>query len=197
MPTIKIVPFPGVPGPAGARGLQGIQGETGLTGPIGPAGPAGADSTVPGPQGPQGEQGPAGESGVSDIATYIVGGGTDGTQPTFNGDPLFIGESLVIGDLVHFTVNVDFDNITSFGTGQYYVTLPFNARDEYYFRSGHLHDDSSNKSYGISGNVAAGSSQLNLYYTASNGQDEEFTSSTPITLTVADDFHISGTYLKS
>ena len=40
MPTIKIVPMPGVPGPQGPRGLQGIQGETGLTGPIGPAGDA-------------------------------------------------------------------------------------------------------------------------------------------------------------
>jgi hypothetical protein len=40
MPTIKIVPFPGVPGPQGSRGPQGIQGETGLTGPIGPAGDA-------------------------------------------------------------------------------------------------------------------------------------------------------------
>tara|TARA_B110000259_G_scaffold185611_1_gene235024 strand:+ start:4948 stop:5154 length:207 start_codon:yes stop_codon:yes gene_type:complete len=37
MPTIKIVPFPGVPGPTGPRGLPGIQGETGLTGPLAPA----------------------------------------------------------------------------------------------------------------------------------------------------------------
>jgi hypothetical protein len=44
MPTIKIVPMPGVLGPQGPRGLQGIQGETGLTGPIGPAGPAGEES---------------------------------------------------------------------------------------------------------------------------------------------------------
>lgn len=40
MPTVKIVPFPGVPGEQGPRGLQGIQGETGLTGPMGPAGDA-------------------------------------------------------------------------------------------------------------------------------------------------------------
>ena len=45
MPTIKIVPFPGVEGPQGPRGLQGIQGETGLTGPIGPAG-ADGDATA-------------------------------------------------------------------------------------------------------------------------------------------------------
>jgi len=169
MPTVKIVPFPGVAGPTGP------QGATGATGP----------------------QGPTGESGVSEITTYIVGGGTDGTQPTFDGDPLFAGEAIVVGDLVHFTVNVDFDNITNFGTGQYYVTLPFNARDEYYFRDGHIYDQSSGKSYGISGNVNAGSSQLNLFYTASNGQDESFTATSPVTLTVADNFHISGTYLKS
>lgn len=37
MPTIKIVPMPGVtvPGPRGERGLQGIQGEVGLTGVTG------------------------------------------------------------------------------------------------------------------------------------------------------------------
>lgn len=42
MPTIKIVPFPGVPGPQGPRGPQGIQGETGLTGPMGPSGITGS-----------------------------------------------------------------------------------------------------------------------------------------------------------
>lgn len=186
MPTVKIVPMPGVPGEQGPRGLQGIQGETGLTGPIGPQGE----------QGLQGEQGPAGESGVSEVTTYVVGGGTSGTQPTFNGDPLFDGEAIVIGDLVHFTVNVDFDNITDFGTGQYYVTLPFNARNEYYFRGGHVFDASSSKSYAVSGNINAGSSQLNLYSVASNGTDVEFSSTVPFTLDVADNFHVSGTYMR-
>lgn len=36
MPTIKVIPFPGVPGPRGERGVQGVPGETGLTGPVGP-----------------------------------------------------------------------------------------------------------------------------------------------------------------
>lgn len=96
MPTIKIVPFPGVPGPAGERGPAGIPGQTGLTGPMGPAGPAGAagtngsdgksayevalengfvgteqqwlDSLV----GPQGPQGPAGSGGDSDPKTWTA-----------------------------------------------------------------------------------------------------------------------------
>lgn len=46
MPTIKIVPFPGVPGPQGPRGLQGIPGEQGLTGLIGPAGDPGITTQI-------------------------------------------------------------------------------------------------------------------------------------------------------
>lgn len=42
MPTVKIVPFPGVPGPTGPQGPRGYQGDPGITGPMGPTGPAGA-----------------------------------------------------------------------------------------------------------------------------------------------------------
>lgn len=42
MPTVKIVPFPGVPGPAGPQGPRGYQGDPGVAGPMGPTGPAGA-----------------------------------------------------------------------------------------------------------------------------------------------------------
>ncbi len=44
MPTIKVVPFPGVPGPRGDQGPRGYQGETGLTGPQGQPGSDGADA---------------------------------------------------------------------------------------------------------------------------------------------------------
>jgi len=49
MPTIKIVPMPGVlmPGPTGPQGPRGYQGETGLTGAMGPTGPAGSGSDAP------------------------------------------------------------------------------------------------------------------------------------------------------
>ncbi len=84
MPTIKIVPFPGVPGPAGpagATGATGAAGATGLTGPLGPVGPAGAEgksayevavengfvgteqqwlASLVGPQGPAGSGGDSG-----------------------------------------------------------------------------------------------------------------------------------------
>lgn len=179
MPTIKIVPFPGVPGPQGSRGPQGIQGETGLTGPMGPAGTDGQDAVA------------------SPETSYVVTGGASTTQPTFNGAPLFYGSYVLMGEVVHFRVNVDMSNITSFGTGQYYIDLPFVSKYDYVMRDGHIHDQSSGDNYGISGHVAGGSSRLFLFYTNSNGADVLFDYNSPITLTSSDHFHIGGTYIRS
>jgi hypothetical protein len=126
--------------------------------------------------------------------TFMVEGGTDGTQPTFNGDPLFTGTYTLLDTLCHFAVDVDMDNITSFGSGQFYVTLPFPAKRNYIFRDGCIHDISSDKQYSISGHVLAGSNQLMLFSTSSNGQDIPFTFNTPFSLNVADNFHLASTY---
>jgi hypothetical protein len=46
-----------------------------------------------------------GEVGLE--TSFVVGGGTDGTQPTFTGDPLFTGSYIrTIGNLVHFQIQV-------------------------------------------------------------------------------------------
>lgn len=134
---------------------------------------------------------------TSDSGTngYNVQGGALETQPTFNGAPLFTGEYLVIDNsLCHFAVDVDMDNITSFGTGQYYITLPFPAKRNYILRDGCLHDISADAEYAVSGHVLAGSDQLRLLSVASNGRDVPFTSSVPVNLSVQDNFHIAGTY---
>lgn len=132
--------------------------------------------------------------------SYTVGGGTDGTQPTFTGDPMFYGKYIRIGNLVHFEIEVDFDNITSFGTGQYFLTLPFDADSEVIFRSGSLYDGSEDEEYHMSAHSMADSSELWLYSSdkiASGVQDVPFTSSFPVTLTTADHFHISGSYIAA
>lgn len=128
--------------------------------------------------------------------TYQPQGGTDGTQPTFSGPAIF-GSFNRFGNLVHFSIIVDFDNITSFGTGQYFLTLPFPARVAYQFRDGCLHDFSSGAEYQISGHVFANDDVLWLNFAdkvASGVQDVSFTATNPITLTTADSFHIAGTY---
>ena len=126
--------------------------------------------------------------------TFTVLGGTDGTQPTFSSAPLFTGSYTKLGNLVHFQIDVDMDNITSFGTGQYYMTLPFPAEHNYQFSDGCLHDISASDQYSIMGHVVAGASQLKLLSVASNGKHVPFTHNVPVTLAIADNFHLAGTY---
>jgi hypothetical protein len=130
--------------------------------------------------------------------SYVVGGGTAGTQPTFSGDPLFTGQYVRVGDLVHFEIQVDFDNITNFGTGQYYVTLPFPSVRGIMFRNGCLHDDDTGREYHISGHTDPGSINVQLFTTDITGQsvfDFPFAQGEPVTLTTSDIFHIAGDYI--
>ena len=127
---------------------------------------------------------------------YQPNGGTDGTQPIF--DPAdIVGTFTRIGDLVFFSIEVDFTGVTSFGTGQYYLTLPYASRNELKFANGCLHDASTGYEYQIRGGVLAGSNVLKLSTTDRQGNriyDTPFTHNDPVTLTTADRFHIAGTY---
>jgi len=133
-------------------------------------------------------------SGYGINTSWDVEGGTiGGTPPVFPPDAI-IGTFNRIGNLVHFTINVDFDDITDFGTGQYYVNLPYPAISDYLFSSGHLLDFSTSNSYIIIGQVDADSDVMRLSYLGSNSQLQDFEYNAPKTLTVDDHFDISGTY---
>jgi hypothetical protein len=124
---------------------------------------------------------------------FVPAGGTTGTQLTFNGPPLFTGTYTKIGNIVHFAIDVDMDNITNFGTGQYYMDLPFKAKRNYLLSDGCLHDISTGDEYAILGHINAGSNRLTLLATASNGRQVPFEHNVPVTLSTADNFHIAGT----
>lgn len=173
MPTIKIVPFPGAPGPRGEQGPRGYQGDQGIQGN------PGQDAAVP------------------QEVSFTVNGGSLGAQPTFSSDPMFSGTYVKNGPKVEFQIQVDMDNITSFGTGQYFVDLPFAAKYAYQLRNGCIHDTSTGNQYSISGHVAAGAVQLSLWFTSGSGQDEIFDHNSPFTLAPDDSFHISGTYITA
>jgi hypothetical protein len=147
---------------------------------------------IPGPQGPAGADATLGTE-----TSFTVNGGTLGTQPTFTGAPLFSGSYVKNGPLVHFQIQVDMDNITGFGTGQYYVNLPFTPKYGYQFKNGCFHDISTGKQYAIGGHVYAGNSQMLLSFTDSNGQDADFDYNSPVTLNAADNFHIAGSYITA
>jgi hypothetical protein len=136
-------------------------------------------------------------SAVPSETSFTVNGGTLGTQPTFDGAPLFSGTYVINGPMVHFQIQVDMDNITNFGTGQYVIDLPFPAKYGYQFKEGCLHDISSGKQYAIGGHVYAGQSQMGLTFTNSAGQDEDFDHNSPVALSTADNFHIAGTYISN
>lgn len=127
---------------------------------------------------------------------YQPEGGTDGIQPTFSG-PAITGNFNRFGNMVHFDIYVDFTNIVSFGTGRYFLTMPFPSRNEIKFADGCLHQPSTGREYQIRGGVLAGSDVLKLSTTDIVGQrifDADFTSTDPFTLTPEDYFHIAGTY---
>jgi hypothetical protein len=135
-------------------------------------------------------------TGFGISTAYQPEGGTDGTQPTFSG-PAIQGSYTRFGNMVYFSIQVDFDNITSFGTGQYYVTLPYPSKNEVRFGDGCLHDVSTARDYQIRGAVLAGEDVLKLSTTGIEGQrifDVAFTATDPVTLTSSDFFHIAGTY---
>ena len=156
---------------------------------VGPQGPQG----VPGIQGPQGDPAP-----IPTEVVFAVQGGTTGPgaiQPTFDGAPLFLGSYVKTGTLVSFQIQVNFDNILTFGTGQYYMNLPFVSKYAYQFRSGALMDPVGDNQWSISGQVFSGSNQMKLFYNASSGKDEAFDYKSPKTLDNTNDFYISGAYI--
>lgn len=168
---------------------------------------AGGGEGVPGPQGPQGEQGPQGPQGIQGEAgpagadatlgaetSFVVNGGTLGTQPTFDGDPLFTGHYVKNGSLVYVDIEVVFSNITSFGSGQYFLDIPFPTKRDISF-DGVLHDVSSNRYYQITGICEAGESRVLLHYAAGSGRLDPFQQGSPRTLQTVDHFALHGSYI--
>jgi len=117
-----------------------------------------------------------------------------GDQPQFNGTPLFSGEYRIVGTECHFSIDVDMDNITDFGVGQYYMSLPVQSKHNMLFSDGCLHDISTGDQYAILGHVVAGSDQMRLFSVASNGRHIPFTDGTPVNLESVDNFHIAGSF---
>jgi len=133
---------------------------------------------------------------VSPVTQFTVNGGTSGTQPTFNGPPMFYGNYVKVGNLVYVDIQIDMDNILTFGTGQYFVELPFESKFATQMRDGCVHDISTGRQYSIGGHVDANSKVLELNYIGTNGRDESFEHDKPFVLETIDNFHISGMYIK-
>lgn len=127
------------------------------------------------------------------VAFTPTGGGTG---VTVNGDAFF-GRYTLVGNLCYFSYQVIFTNITNFGTGQFFMDLPFPTLKPFLTRSGCLHDASTDYQYHVTGHAFAGTTRMDLFTSDTQGntlRDYAFKQGEPITLTTADTFHLEGVY---
>jgi hypothetical protein len=121
-----------------------------------------------------------------------------GTGLTYTGTPA-TGSYMKMGKMVTFRIKVNCATVagasnSGFGSGQYSLTLPFAPVTDYIFRDGGIHHIGGPSHYQMSGDAEPGTTQLTLWYTASQGQDQAMDYNSPYALQTPDHFYISGTY---
>jgi hypothetical protein len=118
-----------------------------------------------------------------------------GTGLAFSGTPA-TGTYVKIGNLVQVQIDVNFTNVTNFGTGQYSVTLPFTSKYHTDVFGGSIHNTGSpTDHYSLKGHLLPTSSAMTLWYIAGSSQDQIFDHNSPITLNTTDKFHMSFSYI--
>jgi hypothetical protein len=125
---------------------------------------------------------------------FVPTGGGTGVVVT---GPAFSGRYTLVGNLCYFSYQVVMTNITNFGTGQFFMDLPFQSLKPFMTRNGCLHDTSTGDQYHISGHAFAGTTRMDLFSSdkiGSSVQDVPFSQGVPLTLNTADTFHIEGFY---
>jgi hypothetical protein len=139
----------------------------------------------------------AGSSAISlspiPVAFTPTGGGTG----VVISGPAFSGRYTLVGNLCYFSYQVIMTNFTNFGTGQFYMDLPFPTLKPFLSRNGCLHDTSTTNQYHITGHAYAGTTRMDLFTTdgvANRHYDFAFKQGEPIALSTADTFHIEGVY---
>ena len=119
-----------------------------------------------------------------------------GTGLTFTGTPA-TGSYIKIGNIVLIQVEVNFTSVSNFGSGQYYLTLPFNSKYHTDVYGGSIHKITNQgiDHYSIKGHLSDGSSTFSIWAIGSNASDEQFNHQAPINLATADKFHMSFSYI--
>ena len=120
-----------------------------------------------------------------------------GTGLTFTGTPA-TGSYIKIGNLVIVQIDVEFDNVTNFGTGNYSLTVPLASKYHTDVYGGSIHKTTNQgiDHYSIKGHMSPGSSTFTIWAIGSNAADEPFNHQAPINLATADKFHMSFSYIS-
>lgn len=143
----------------------------------------------------------------SDPVLFTGFSGTDGTiqpySPVWSGTGLAYtgtpatGYYVKLGKVITVQIDVEFDNVTNFGTGQYSLTLPIDSMYHTDVYGGSVHDitNQGTDHYSIKGHLSANSSSFTIWNIKSSAADEPFDHNSPFNLTVADKFHMCFTYI--
>lgn len=117
------------------------------------------------------------------------------TGLVFTGTPA-TGSYIKIGNLVTVQIDVLFTNVSNFGTGQYYLTLPFNSKYHTDVYAGSIHDTAATVDhFSLKGHLSPSSTSISIWYIAGSSQDQPFHRNAPINLTTVDKFHMSFSYI--
>jgi hypothetical protein len=119
-----------------------------------------------------------------------------GTGLTFTGTPV-TASYIKIGNLVQVQIDVDFTNVTNFGSGQYSLTIPFNSKYHTDVYGGSVHDvvNQGVDHFSIKGHLTDSSTAMTIWSIGSSSKDEPFDHNSPFNLATADRFHMSFSYI--
>ena len=118
-----------------------------------------------------------------------------GTGLAFTGTPA-TGTYIKIGNFVQVQLEVNFTNVTNFGSGQYSLTLPHPSKYHTDVYGGSIHNvGSTTDHYSLKGHLLPTSSAMTLWYIAGSSQDQIFDHNSPISLNTTDKFHMSFSYI--
>ncbi len=112
----------------------------------------------------------------------------------YTGNPVTI-EVQRVGKMITANAIIDFTNVTNFGTGQIYITIPASipTRAHDLAASGYLVDGGT--TYSIFATLGASASQMYLWHPTSNGGSDTVTHNKPATLDATSVINITGVAL--
>jgi hypothetical protein len=102
-----------------------------------------------------------------------------------------------LGNSVTVQIDVEFDNVSNFGTGQYHLTLPFNSMYHTDVYGGSIHQvvNQGIDHFSIKGHLTDGSNDISIWSINSASKDEPFDHNSPIGIDSSDKFHMLFTYI--
>lgn len=165
---------------------------TGAPGPTGPTGPAGTVNIVPIRYSP------------TFSATGLTFTGSGSTYPTYN------SYYVKAGQLVSFSIKVDFTTVTNFGTGQFKVELPFlplsysvNHFPAWCWINPAIPADELNGHIILEADHLPNSTTLDIHWIQATTAEpkpiieKQLSQGNPVTFTTASIMYVNGTYISA